>query len=187
MFSLFLEKNRKALLAHKSYLNKNHESDANKQSYNKTGIENSLSGNWLDIMIELNYYIFTTSSTDNPNFQNMFIGGYLLLQDAWLLCQYFYTNKKTYNIVVYDQVQQHVLYLFNPTGLTSVVQDTLRCLYQYGTIANDFPYMKEGSNLFLQPGNQLVYIMIEDGDRKNRDLYNVLLEYMKEYMKEYIE
>lgn len=184
MFSLFLEKNRKALLAHKSYLNQIQDSsntDVNKQSY-KTGIENSLSEKWIDIMIELNYYIFTTSSTDNLKFQNMFIGGYLQLKDAWLLCQYFYTNKKTYNILIYDQVQQHILYLFNPSGPTSIIQDTLRCLYQYGTIDNDFPYIKEGSNLFLQPGNQLVYIKIEDGDSKNRDLYNVLLEYMKEYI-----
>jgi len=134
-------------------------------------------------MIELNNYIFTTSSTnypDNPNFQNMFIGGYLHLQDAWLLCQFFYLYKKTYNILIYNQVQQHILYLFNPSGPTSIVQDTLRCLYQYGTVDDDFPYFKEASNLFLQPGNQLVYITIEDGDRKNRDLYEVLLEYVKE-------
>ena len=187
MFTSFLEKNRKSLNDHKTYLNKieNGEDKENyhNQEYNKTGIELSLNGRWLDIMIELNYYIFTTSSTnypDKPNFQNMFIGGYLHLQDSWLLCQYFYTHKKSYNILLYDQVQQHILYLFNPTGPNTLIQDTLRCLYQYGTVDDDFPYLKEATNLFLEPGNQLVYITIEDGDSKNRDLYDILLNYFNE-------
>jgi hypothetical protein len=183
MFISYLEKNRQSLNDHKTYLNKieNGEDKENyhNQEYNKTGIELSLNGRWLDIMIELNYYIFTTSSTYYPNFENMFIGGYLPLPDAWLLCQYF-THKKSYNILLYDQVQQHILYLFNPTGPNTHIQHTLRCLYQYGTIDDNFPYLKEATNLFLEPGNHLVYITIEDGNSKNRDLYDILLKYFNE-------
>lgn len=82
-------------------------------NHGKTGINPDLIGEFLDQMIELNKYMYTTASTNNPYnlaFQAMFVDGYVerqMLTDKFISelrdrnLSYFIRNFKTGEIVKY--------------------------------------------------------------------------------------
>jgi hypothetical protein len=131
-----------------------------------TNYEPHLYGKYLDQMIELNGYVITTSSTNEPHddkFQNMFIEIYCeesMIEKIIKFCKdegYYYTciyNKKMGDFNIDSKRKDFI---------TTEIAESKELLY-------DFPgtYGKVDDNYFI---DKLAFITIEDGNIENRDLY----------------
>ena len=152
-----------------------------KDEENLTGIEESLVDEYLDIMIKINDYVYTTSSTnspDNPDFQEMFIQ---------------FTAPKSMMMKIKDEIEKNPDYYY-----LIQIPKTSRIIASYNTndknalipeiAANpgDLPEMIE-TDLDKEDDVEVLYdiedswgsMIIDDPVQKRRDLYDVLLKILK--------
>jgi hypothetical protein len=129
-----------------------------------TTVESSLSGKFLEDMIHLNDYIFTTSSTKNLQHDKMYIGFYTLNSIARLLVPHI--GKLGYlHFIVYNEHKKTVL----------AAHCRIACIK---TITSEFPDQLREFQHLLEAEDPLVYVYIED-KRDDRTLYSMLRGFLK--------
>lgn len=148
--------------------------------HSPTNIEDDLKGIYLDQMIELNKFIYTTASTNDPHnsmFQPMFISGYMPLSKAYALINDlndFYPND--YYYIVYS-IEADLIYEMNifkgkdPDYLLQT--SSIHSLIDYERLEVG-PHNHQVSHL-LYTSDPLVMINIEDKNKERRDLYAILI------------
>lgn len=143
-----------------------------------TDIE-SLSGKYMHQMQQLNNYIFTTSSTNNPHLgvnNRLTVNGYLQLKTAKKLCTYLFSKHINYLLKV---VKNWKLLEIYATG--TVIEDDYESIGEWDNcMKNELPRCTDSKlNLLINVNdNPLVYISIIH-NTLDKDLYEILLEYFQ--------
>jgi hypothetical protein len=154
-----------------------------------TGIENHLTGKYLDQILQLNDFIYTTASTNYPadssfqqvagpnsglqaglQVQSMFVDFYAPQSLCMTLCTHLHSKRLTY--FIYDEKAEKVV------GANREVADTSLL---GGEAINQFPdnLLPAFGCLFAQD-DPLVYMTVEDPKQDCRTLYEEVLAACKQ-------
>jgi len=141
-----------------------------------TGLEESLAGDFLKQMILLNKYMFTNTSTNNPEdatFQEMFVQGNLPLRSAILIEPAL--QKLGYNYSIYT--------IGHPSKVLKkhISKPIEESLVDYPDVLIPTEIIPFVAHLIVRAENPLVEMIIEDPVIKNRDLYSKLLVILREH------
>jgi len=131
---------------------------------NITGVSSCLTGIYFDQIQELNKYVYTTSSTEypeDPEENEMYIAFYTLKSIAGKIAEF--CSKTKYNYGVFQ-------------GL----KGEKRLWGELKEDTEDFPllYLNQFKQLFYRE-DPLVYVFIIDPVKRNRDLYEIVLSFVK--------
>jgi len=146
-----------------------------------SGYEPSLYGIYIKQLQELNDYILTSASTNEPHDitrQEMFINCYTTPEIADKLVNFANENKCKYS--KHDGKTIEHTYINNNKQITDEKKIRKFCYKHNRTMVRGecFPgYFSKEEEDFIY--NNLVFVTIEDPDIKNRDLYEKLLNYLK--------
>ena len=154
-------------------------------SYSLTGIEPCLYGIYLDQIIELNKYVFTTVSTNEPHdpeFQEMFVGGLMInsmLSGLIAFCKekgYNYTFKNADTLKYIAISDSDHLGDFAKVGVGNIA--TYKDIYDKNTI-KPVPVDFGGLDQYcMELAPMLIEFEIIDPIQSRRDLYSNLLTYL---------
>jgi hypothetical protein len=151
---------------------------------NITGVERSLTGEFYEQILELNKYVYTTSSTNNPedpSFQEMFVGFYVPKSVALKLAK-FLDAKGEFNYYSCYENNDNKIIVENKKNTKDFTDNMMHSRKRDGTIAinTEFPQVLEDMGMFnhlFSTEDPLVYMNIEDQVIDHRDLYSVLLDF----------
>jgi hypothetical protein len=149
------------------------------ESDNVTGVETSLTGEFYEQILELNKYVYTTSSTNrpkDPTFQEMFVGFYVQRSVALKLAEFLDTKGKFNYYSCYENNDNKII-IENKKNTKSFTDIMMHC---EGTIYTEFPKALEDIGMFthlFSDADPVVYMNIEDPVIEHRDLYRVLLDF----------
>jgi hypothetical protein len=129
-----------------------------------TGLEPQLCGEALEIMINLNYYILTTASTNDTK-DNMFLDFYATHEEAKRLADYIETLDHNYGYNLFDnRTKKEVKYNIKNKDFEVYNEDYFG---NFGTELNNFIE------------KELTFMSVWDSLNSRRTLYGVLNEYLK--------
>lgn len=139
-----------------------------------TCYEPSLYGKYLDQIIELNNYVVTTSSTNEPydnKFQNMFVEMYCKKCDIEKILSFCKKEGYLYTCISDRKLVESNVNFDRKDFVTTEIAESKELLY-------DFPGTYDGvnDNFFI---DKLAFITIEDKKIENRDLYVKLMSVLK--------
>ena len=151
---------------------------------NITGVERSLTGEFYEQILELNKYVYTTSSTNNPedpSFQEMFVGFYVPKSVALKLAK-FLDAKGDLNYYSCYENNDNKIIVENKKNTKDFTDNMIHYDKRDGTIATytEFPQVLEDMGIFnhlFSTEDPVVYMNIEDQVIEHRNLYRVLLDF----------
>jgi hypothetical protein len=139
-----------------------------------TAYEPHLYGKYLDQIIELNDYVITTSSTNEPHdekFQNMFIEMYIMPNEVEKIIKFCKDKGYLYTCIVDNKLVDSKFIPEAKHFITTEIAESKLMLYDYpGT------YDNVNDKFFIE---KPAFISIEDPVMENRDLYTNVLKFYK--------